>query len=87
MASQTINGQFTIRLQCIIAGRQFEDTAQLRVETTRIETTSALTAPFIPKVTNQAEALSAHPLMKQADDLLTAGDIARARLLYEQLAM
>jgi hypothetical protein len=87
VASQSVNGQFTIRLQCIIAGRQFEDTAQLRIETTRIETTSALTAPFIPKVINQAEVLSAHPLMKQADELLTAGDIARARLLYEHLAM
>lgn len=88
LAPASFTGQFGLRLQCIIGGQQFEDTARIEIEARSAETTRGpVTTELSPRVTNEAAALNSHPLMKQADDLAAVGDLARARLLYEHLAM
>jgi hypothetical protein len=84
----SLAGRFDLFLQCIIGGEHFENSASLTIEATPLQMKlGAPPAEPIPPVVNQAQNLNSHPLMKQADDLLQAGDIARARLLYEYLAM
>lgn len=88
LAPASFTGRFGLRLQCIIGGQQFEDTARIEIEVGSAETTRAtVTTELPPRVINEAAALNSHPLMKQADDLVAVGDLARARLLYEHLAM
>jgi hypothetical protein len=82
-------GRFAIRLQCFIGGRQFEDVAMLTIEALPVTPMVGVITlqPAAPQESNQAEILDAHPLMRQAEELLKAGDIARARLYFEHLAM
>jgi hypothetical protein len=84
----SLAGRFDLLLQCIIGGEHFENSASLTIEASPLQMKrGAPPAERLPPVVNQAQNLNSHPLMKQADDLLQAGDIARARLLYEYLAM
>jgi hypothetical protein len=70
VAPPGFRGKFSIRMQCLISGKQFEDTASVEIGG----------APA-----SQAE-FENNPLMKQAASLMDDGDFARARLLLEHMA-
>jgi hypothetical protein len=85
-----VSGQFLIRLKCIIDGSQYEDTAMLTIKAALVNQSVSIIAtpsPQVPTISDQADALDSHPLMLQAASLLKSGDISRARLYFELLAL